>query len=68
MHEVKLKVCSPGIDEATLTDEDSNVPGTLADSASSVLMKILYAARPARWDLLKSVCFLADTVTKWTRA
>jgi hypothetical protein len=67
--EVKLKhVPSPGLDESTLTDDDYEAPGSLASSACSVLMKILYAARAARWDLLKSVCYLAGKVTKWTRA
>eukprot|EP00972_Heterocapsa_arctica_P034154 5027856-Heterocapsa_arctica.AAC.1 len=29
-------------------------------------MKILYAARLARFDLLRAVCLLATCVTKWT--
>ena len=34
--------------------------------AAKVLMKILYAARMARFDLLRAVCDLACFVTKWT--
>ena len=41
--------------------------GQLADVAASVLMKILYGARQARWDLLKGVSLLATRLTKWTK-
>ena len=40
--------------------------GILAPVASRILMKILYGARFARWDLLKVVTKLATMVTKWT--
>ena len=40
---------------------------TLQPIASSVLMKVLYGARAARWDLLKAVQLLATRVTKWSR-
>ena len=39
----------------------------LAPVAASVLMKILYGARAARWGLLKVVQLLASRVTKWSR-
>ena len=42
--------------------------GTLQPIASKVLMKILYAARMARHDLLCATCKLASKVTKWTTA
>ena len=42
-------------------------PNALQPLASRVLMKILYAARMARSDLLRAVCGLASNVTKWTR-
>ena len=35
--------------------------------AASVLMKIFYAARVARWDLLRAIGYLATRITKWTR-
>ena len=28
-------------------------------------MKVLYAARYARFDLLRAVCYLAQYITKW---
>ena len=40
--------------------------GKLAPIASRILMKILWAARLARFDLLRAVCHLAQRVTKWT--
>eukprot|EP00975_Prorocentrum_lima_P060700 12735673-Prorocentrum_lima.AAC.1 len=40
--------------------------GRLQPIAARVLMKILYGARMARYDLLRVVSYLASTVTKWT--
>ena len=40
--------------------------GRLQPIAEKVLMKILYAARLCRFDLLPAVCHLATFVTKWT--
>jgi hypothetical protein len=37
----------------------------LAPIASKLLMKILYAARMARYDLLRATCYLATRITKW---
>ena len=49
--------------------QDSETPnrGNLAPHAASVLMKLLYAARIARFDLLRSINALARNVTKWTK-
>ena len=42
-------------------------PGKLsAKSVASILMKILYAARIARFDLLRAICHLACFITKWS--
>ena len=41
-------------------------PGVLGDAASAVLMKILYAARMGRFDLIRPVTQLAAHVSKWT--
>ena len=49
-------------DEFTETNK-----GVLADVSSNILMKILYAARVARFDLLRPVTALAAKVTKWTK-
>ena len=41
--------------------------GTLANIASAVLMKILYAARMGRFDLLRPVTALGSRITTWTK-
>ncbi len=41
-------------------------PGELANSAASIIVKIMYAARMARFDLLRAVQGLARVITKWT--
>ena len=47
------KVDTPFIDTASLDpDFDKEPDGVLASSAASILMKVLYAARLARFDLL----------------
>ena len=40
--------------------------GKLSTVALKVIMKVMYAARLARFDLLRSVCDLARYLTKWT--
>ena len=40
--------------------------GVLQPIAAKVLMKILYGARMARYDLLRAVCHTASCITKWT--
>ena len=40
--------------------------GSLAGRASSILMKLMWLARLARPDLLKSTCFLARKVNSWS--
>ncbi len=54
-----------GGDGASLDDDE--VHGQLADAAASVLMKILYSARMARFDLLRPVQRLAKWFTKWKK-
>ena len=62
------KVDTPFIDTSTLDpDFDKEPQGVLATSAASILMKVLYAARLARFDLLKAITNLASRLTKWTR-
>ena len=41
--------------------------GVLQATATKILMKVLYGARAARWDLLKAVQLLATRVTKLSR-
>ena len=40
--------------------------GKLAPVAASVLMRVLFAARSARIDVLRAVCNLARFITTWT--
>ena len=53
--------------EDALRTASNDVPrdGKLKPYAAKVLMKVLYAARFARFDLLRAVCFLAQYITKW---
>ena len=46
-------------------DADTAMPQQLKPYAAKVLMKILYAARYTRLDLLRTVCALAHFITKW---
>ena len=50
--------CEPKVDEQPA--------GKLAAVAASVLMKCMYVARMARFDLLRAVQGLAKYLTKWT--
>ena len=50
--------------EEEVTDENR---GALAPQAASILMKLLYAARICRFDLLRSINNLARKITKWTK-
>ena len=47
--------------------EEGEPQGKLQPIASRVLMKILFAARMARWDLLRATQSLASRVAKWSR-
>ena len=47
-------------------DVPANLKGKLAPIAIRVLMTVLWAARLARFDLLRAVCALAQNVSKWT--
>ena len=51
----------------TVTHEDENQSkGNLSSVAASVLMKLLYGARVARWDLLRGVTRLASRISRWS--
>ena len=45
---------------------DGERPGRLQPIAARILMKLLYGARMARYDLLRAIADLATCVTKWT--
>ena len=61
-------VATPGLDDHSFNPEDWTESGKLAPIATRVIMKILYAARMYRFDLLHSVNALARDVTRWCRA
>ena len=69
----RLRAADPNVSQAELDEawdiyeEDPHVPEVLASYAAKALMKVLYAARYARFDLLRAVCALAQQVSKWTR-
>ena len=48
-------------------DGDTEEGGELSTIALKVLMKILYAARMVRYDLLRPVTYLASRITKWSK-
>ena len=66
-HNLK-KVATPFHDDkiARPLETEAEVKGELAPIASRVLMKLLFAARMARYDLLRAVQGLASRVTKWS--
>ena len=60
-------VSTPFHDQRTARPlEENEKAGRLQPIASKVLMKILFAARMARWDLLRATQSLASRVTKWS--
>jgi hypothetical protein len=59
------KVATPFIEAATEENEDEP-KGELQPIAARILMKILFAARMARYDLLRPTCYLATKITKWS--
>ena len=57
---------TPFLDEPTLeSTADDGKEGLLQPIACKVLMKILYGARPARFDLLRPIAALASKIIKW---
>ena len=66
-HNLK-KVATPFHDDkiARPVEAEAEVKGELAPIASRVLMKLLFAARMARYDLLRAVQGLASRVATWS--
>ena len=62
------KVSTPFYDDKIACPVDilAECKGKLAPIASRVLMKLLFAARMARFDLLRAVQGLASRITKWS--
>ena len=55
----------PAIKSVQYDSNDTSESGQLQPIAARILMKVLYAARMCRFDLLRAVCVLAQRVTKW---
>ena len=64
----RLKKADAPFLDVPASDSEQGASGELAPVACKVLMKILYAARMARYDLLRATCFLATRITKWDAA
>ena len=64
LREVPTPFTEAGIARPTLSEDKK--PGKLQPVASKILMKILFAARMARFDLLRATQSLASRVTKWS--
>ena len=62
--EVPTPFTDAGIARPTLSEDEK--PGKLQPVASKILMKVLFAARMARFDLLRATQSLASRVTKWS--
>ena len=45
--------------------QDGAALGQMAEIAAMVIMTVMYPARVARFDLLRSVCFLARRIPRW---
>ena len=54
------------VDDGSPDPRPPHPSGVLQPIAAKILMKILYGARMARYDLLNAVCKTAACVTKWT--
>ena len=56
---------TPFLDESKVENSSGNKEGLLAPIACKVLMKTLYGARLARFDLLRHIAALASKIAKW---
>ena len=59
------KAAKPKVETVNFDPEVNVSGGQLQPIAARVLMKVLYAARVCRFDLLRAVCALAQMITKW---
>ena len=59
---------TPYLPDGSFVDGGFESRGSMADSASKVLMKILWSARLSRPDLMKAMGDLTRKITTWSRA
>ena len=57
----------PEVSSNTTEGSIKELEGILKPIAARVIMKVFYAARLARWDLLRAIGMLATRITKWSR-
>jgi hypothetical protein len=62
---IKSKASDSSTPCAAVMPSDDIVKGKLANVAAKILMKVFYAARLARFDLLRAIGHLACHITKW---
>lgn len=68
MHESSLReVSTPALDDNSFSPEQWEAKGTLAPHAANIVMKVLYAARAYRWDLLWTIDWLARHMAEWSK-
>ena len=64
--DIRKPAKTPFLDESKVENTASDSKeGLFAPIACKVVMEILYGARPARFDLLRSIAALASKITKW---
>ena len=62
------KAITPCMDDHLIPPEEFEVKGELSPVAARVVLKALYVARIARYDIMWTVNVLAREVTRWTAA
>ena len=58
----------PKVQQVAFDPADQTDVGQLQPIAARVLMKVLYAARTCRFDLMRAACLLAQRITRWDAA
>jgi hypothetical protein len=66
-HVTSLRTVATPFIETAQEDHETEPKGELQPIAARILMKILYAARMARYDLLRPTCYVATMITMWTK-
>ena len=62
---LKMRAATPCIDDHQIPAEEFDVKGHLSAQAARIVLKALYVARVARYDILWTVNMLAREVTRW---
>ena len=65
---LEAKVATPCIDDHQIPPEEFEIKGHLSPIAARVVLKALYVARIARFDVMWALNALAREVTRWSAA